>query len=112
MNIQIFGTKKSSETKKAQRWFKERSIAFHFVSLDEKGISPGELDSVLRKYDAEDLIDTNSKAYKKKNLAYMDYDAREEILDDPLLLLMPLIRNGSEVSLGYAPDTWKSWTNK
>lgn len=109
MNIQIFGEKKSNDTRKAERFFSERGISYHFVDLVSKGISEGELRNVCRRIDAQDLIDTESKIYKKRGFAYMDFDPREEILENPTLLKSPVVRNGSEVSCGYAPEIWKKW---
>ncbi len=109
MNIQIFGTKKCSDTRKAERFFKERGIKYHFRDLTEKGISQGELNNIKRKVDVEDLIDKEGKQFKKRNLEYMTYDTEEELLEDALLFKTPIVRNGGEVTVGNEPDTWKSW---
>jgi arsenate reductase len=109
MNIQIFGSKKSSDTKKAERWFKERGLKFHSVSLDEKGFSKGELQAIVAKIDIHEMIDENSKAYQKGNYAYLEFDPFEEILENPGLVKMPIIRYGKEASLGFAPEIWKTW---
>ena len=109
MNIQIFGTKKCNETKKTERFFKERGIPFHFRDLSEKGISPGELDNILRVVKIDDLIDVNSKEYIKRGLQYMVFNAKEELLADPLLFKTPIVRNGKMVTVGYQPEIWKGW---
>ncbi len=109
MNIQIFGTKKCNNTKKAQRFFKERSIQIHFRDLTEKGLAQGELNNISRAIDLEDLIDKESKQYKKRGLQYMVFDIEEELLEDPLLLKTPIVRNGKLATLGYEPEIWKSW---
>lgn len=109
MNIQIFGTKKCSDTRKAERFFKERSIQFHFRDLNEKGISKGELDNISRKFPVEDLIDREGKQFRKRNLEYMTFDIETELLEDALLFKTPIVRNGNEVTLGYEPDIWKDW---
>lgn len=109
MNIQIFGTKKCSDTRKAERFFKERRINFHFRDLSEKGISKGELENIKRKFDLEDLIDREGKQFKKRNLQYMTYDLESELLEDALLFKTPIVRNGKEVTLGYDADTWNNW---
>ncbi len=109
MNIQIFGIKKSSDTRKAERFFSERNIPYHSVDLAIKGISPGELDKVCRKIAPRDLIDTESKLYRKKGMAYMDFDPQEEILENPLLMKMPVVRNGNEATCGYEPAAWTDW---
>lgn len=101
MNIQIIGTKKCKETQKAERFLKDRSIKFHFADLNERGISVGELNKISSGRDAEDLINKNSKIYKKKNFQYMDYDPLEEILEYPELLVTPIIRSGNKVIIGF-----------
>lgn len=109
MNIQIFGTKKCNDTKKAERFFKERNIPVHFRDLNEKGISPGELENIKRVFSLEDLLDKEGKEFKKRNLQYMVYDLETELLEDPLLFKTPIVRNKGKVTLGYQPDTWKEW---
>lgn len=109
MNIQIFGTKKSSESKKAERFFKERNIKFHYRDLNEKGISKGELENINRVFSNDELIDREGKQFRKRNLAYMVFNLEEELLNDPLLFKTPVVRNGSKVTLGYEPDIWKDW---
>ncbi len=109
MNIQIFGTKKSNDTKKAERFFKERGIKYHFRDLTEKGISKGELDNITRVIELDDLIDKEGKQYKKRNLEYIMHDVEEELLADPLLLKNPIVRNGHKVTIGNEPDVWKEW---
>jgi arsenate reductase-like glutaredoxin family protein len=109
MNIQIFGTKKSSDTGKAERFFKERRIPFHFRDLNEKGISNGELENIKQVIPLEDLIDKNGKEFQRRNFAYMVYNIEEELLNDPLLFKMPIVRNGKLVTIGYQPDIWKEW---
>lgn len=109
MNIQIFGTKKCSDTKKAERFFKERGIQFHYRDLAEKGISKGELESIKKVFDSEDLIDTEGKQYKKRNLKYILHNIENELLEDPLLFRTPIVRNGNQVTVGYDPEIWKNW---
>jgi arsenate reductase-like glutaredoxin family protein len=109
MNIQIFGTKKCNNTKKAQRFFKERNIQIHFRDLTEKGISPGELQNISRAIDLDNLIDTESKQYKKRGMQFMVFDIEEELLEYPLLLKTPIVRNGKQATIGYEPDVWKTW---
>lgn len=109
MNIQIIGTKNCNDTRKAERYFKERRIQFHFKDLAEKGIAKGELDNITRKIPLEDLIDREGKHFKKRNLQYMVFDIEEELLRDSLLLKTPIVRNGSEVTIGYQPEIWKKW---
>ena len=109
MNIQILGTKSCRETQKALRFFKERRIQFHFRDLNEKGISPGELNNISQAIPLENLIDRNGKQYKKRNLEYMVFNIEEELLNDPLLLRTPVVRNGRLATAGYEPDIWQEW---
>jgi arsenate reductase-like glutaredoxin family protein len=109
MNIQIIGTKKCTDTKKAQRFFKDRSVNFHFLDLNEKPLSKGELTKISQKIGKDELIDTESKEYKNKGLAWMDYDAVEEVMENNLLLKTPIVRNGTEVTAGYDQKTWTLW---
>ncbi len=112
MNIQIFGTKKCNDTKKAERFFKERGIKYHFRNLAEKGISKGELNNIKNVIPLEELLDKEGKEYKKRNLEYMVYDLEEELLENPLLLKTPIVRNGRKVTTGYKPEVWKEWINE
>jgi len=109
MNIQIFGTKKCRETQKAERYFKERRIPFHFRDLTEKGISKGELENISSVIPLDELIDREGKQFEKRNLKFMKYDIAEELLNDPLLLKTPIVRNGKQVTVGNEPGIWKTW---
>ncbi len=109
MNVQIFGTRKCNDTKKAERFFKERGIQVHFRDLAEKGVSPGELENIKRVFPPEELIDKEGKQYKKRNLQYMVYDLETELLEDPLLFKTPIVRYEGDVTIGYEPEVWKSW---
>jgi arsenate reductase (glutaredoxin) len=109
MNIQIFGTKKCQDTRKAERFFKERAIKYHFVDLTEKGLSKGELNSVKSRVGLDNLVDVNGKQYQKRNLKYLVHNIEEELLNDPLLLKTPIVRNGSLATIGYQPDVWTEW---
>ena len=109
MNIQIIGIKGSNDTRKAERFFKERRIFFHFRDLKEKGISKGELENIKQTIPLEELIDKEGKQFQKRNLSYMVYDIEEELLNDPLLFRMPIVRNGRLSTAGYKPETWKEW---
>lgn len=111
MNIQIFGVKKCFDTKKAERYFKERKIKFQFVDLTEKALSKGELRSVKAAVGLKDLINEKSKDYERSNLQHIRNDStREEILlNNPKLYKTPIVRNGKQATVGYQPDVWKSW---
>ena len=112
MNIQIFGTKKSSDTRKAERFFKEREIKFQFVDLKEKAMSKGEFQSVLQAVGGLDaMIDQNCK--DKDLLALIKYIAAEDkaqkVLENQSVLKLPVVRNGKAATVGYQPDVWKAW---
>ncbi|EMY60492.1 arsenate reductase family protein [Leptospira terpstrae] len=109
MNLQIFGTKKCKETKKAQLFFQERRVTFQFINLQEKEMSKGELKSILGSVRLDDLIDTESKVYEDKNLKYMLYDKEEALLSNPLLFKTPIVRDGKRATIGFVPDVWKQW---
>ena len=110
MNIQIFGTSKCFDTKKAQRYFKERRVKFQMVDLGKYGISKGELTSVKNAVGLEALINTSHPdAALVTYLAY-DADKLEKLLEDPRLLRTPIVRNGKQATVGYCPEVWKTWT--
>ena len=107
--MQIYGTRKCKLTKKAERFFRDRGIRYHFVDLAEHRLSIGELDNIRRGVpSAESLIDTESPAFTKRGLAYMDYNETEEILANPLLLRTPLVREGSRIIVGDNEAAWKT----
>lgn len=112
MNIQIFGTKKCNDTKKAERFFKERSIKYQFIDMKEKGMSKGELTSVAQANGGiENMLDPNTK--DKDTLALIKYiadeDKLEKILENQQVIKTPVVRNGKQSTLGYQPDVWKKW---
>ena len=109
MNIQIFGKPKCFDTKKAERYFKERRIKFQAIDLKKYGISRGELQSVLRSVKLPDLIDP--KHPDAKLLEYLAYeeDKEQKLLDNPRLLRTPIVRNGKQATVGYQPEVWKTW---
>jgi Spx/MgsR family transcriptional regulator len=111
MNIQIFGTKKCFDTKKAERYFKERRINFQFIDLKEKALSKGELSSVKNSVGLENLINKSAKDYKKLNLDKIrSSEMREEILlKNPSVYATPIVRNGKQATVGYKPEVWNEW---
>ena len=109
MNIQIFGTLKCQDTRKAQRYFKERRIPFQFIDITQKALSKGELNSIKAAVGIENLIDREGKAYFQKNLRYLTHDIEEELLKDASLLKTPVVRTGREATVGYQPEVWKTW---
>ena len=109
MNIQIFGKSKCFDTKKAERWFKERRIKFQSIDLVKYGISPGELKSVLNAVGLEALIDQKHPDAALLNYLAYDADKAEKLLDNPKLLRTPIVRNGKQATVGYCPEVWESW---
>ncbi len=111
--IQVFGTKKCKDTQKALRFFKERGVQVQFRDITEKAPSPGELDDVAKAvggYDA--LIDKAGDRAGKRGLAFLEYDAREELLQDPLLLKTPIVRAGrGSAAVGLDEKAWKEFAN-
>lgn len=106
--IQVFGTKKCRDTQKALRFFKERGVQIQFRDIDEKAPSPGELDDMARALGGFDaLLDLKGHAAAARGLAFMAYDAREELLADPALLRTPLVRAGKGLAAA-GPDE-KAW---
>ncbi len=112
MNIQIFGKKKCFETKKAERYFKERKIKYQSIDLIKKGISKGELQSVAQAVGFEELINKDSSYYEESLLEYSsDKEVRFNILlDYTEVIKTPIVRNGKKATLGFQPDVWKTWT--
>ena len=112
MNIQIFGTKKCNDTKKAQRFFKERGIKFQFIDMKEKGMSKGVFNSVARVNGGLDTMINWDGKYKDL-LALIKYIADEDKLDKVLenlqVIKTPVVRNGRQSTIGYRPDVWKTW---
>ena len=112
MNIQIFGKSKCFDTKKAERYFKERRIKYQYIDLNRYGMSGKEFDSVLRAVGGIDnLIDWESKAQQITLMKYMeDKRAKEDkVFDDPTLMKTPIVRNGKLATAGYQPDVWAKW---
>lgn len=112
MNIQIFGKSKCFDTKKAERWFKERRIPFQSIDLIRFGMSGREFDSVLRAVGGIDhLIDWNGKSQEITNMKYMDDPRAKEdrVFNDPSLMKTPIVRNGKQVTVGYCPEIWAEW---
>ncbi|MEX2570686.1 MAG: arsenate reductase family protein [Gemmatimonadota bacterium] len=109
MQVQIFGTRKCRDTQKAQRFFKERRVDVHFVDLDQRPASAGELRRFAQKFGAEALIDREGKRYRDRGL-HVAHVTDSRILpmleEDPLLLRTPLVRSGKALSIGNAPDEW------
>jgi arsenate reductase-like glutaredoxin family protein len=115
MEVQIFGIKKSADTRRALRFFAERRVKTHFVDLQERGASPGELKRFAQRFGVGALVDRESRRFADLGLAAAQLsDDRwlEKLVAEPLLLRMPLARHGSQLSIGDAVETWRSWTDR
>ncbi|MBE5844534.1 MAG: ArsC family transcriptional regulator [Butyrivibrio sp.] len=112
MNIQIFGTRKCNDTKKAERFFKERGIKFQFIDMKEKSMSKGELTSVASA-NGGIMNMINPDAKDKDAVALIQYisdeDKLEKLLENQQIIKTPVVRNGKQSTLGYQPDVWKKW---
>lgn len=110
MNIQIFGTAKSADTRKAQRYFKERNIRFQFIDMRQKGMSRGEFDSVLRAVGGVDaMLDVDAKDTEAVSLIRYIYDKEDKLYENQQVIKLPVVRNGRQATVGYQPDVWKGW---
>ncbi len=112
MDVQIFGTKKSAETRKALRFFAERRMKTHFVDMEERAASRGELTRFAQKFGVPALVDESSRRFGELGLRTARYgDERwlEILVDEPLILKLPLVRHGNALTIGAAETTWKSW---
>ena len=113
MNIQIFGASKSFDTKKAERWFKERRIKYQYIDLPSKGLSPREYQTVKQKVGLEALVNTKARLYEDLEDQYKRYVTaaqwEEKLLEYPELFNAPIVRNGKEATVGYCPDIWSKW---
>lgn len=112
MNIQIFGKSKCFDTKKAERYFKERRIKYQYIDLSRYGMSGKEFDSVLRAVGGiDDLIDWDGKSQEITLMRYMDNKRAKEdkVFDEPSLMKTPVVRNGKLATVGYQPDIWSTW---
>ena len=109
MNIQIFGKSKCFDTKKAERYFKERRIKFQRIDLYEVGISRGEFAGVKAAVGLDAMIDTSAPGVEI--LTYLAYDAarEEKLLENPEFIKTPIVRNGKKATVGYNPEIWKTW---
>ena len=112
MEVQIFGTKKNADARKAMRFFAERRVKTHFVDLAERPASLGELKRFAQKFGVGALIDKESRRYAELGLAHARYsDERwlERLVEEPLLLRQPLVRHQHQLTIGTAEETWKGW---
>ncbi len=116
MNVQLFGTKKCTHSRKAERFFKERGIKLHVVDLAQKGMAAGELRNIAARVGGiEALIDREGKRYLERGLKYAAPTGpriEQMLADDPLLLRTPIVRSEGRATVGYAPEVWKTWFDK
>lgn len=113
MQVQIFGTKGCQDTRKAERFFKERRIRIHFVDLKQRAASKGELRRFVQKFGIDAVVDRDSKRFRNLGLHQAHYgdDRWLDILaEEPGILKTPLVRMGNELSVGHAPEAWARWT--
>lgn len=111
MNIQIYGKSKCFDTKKAERYFKERRVKFQSIDVAKFGMSKGELASVQKAVGLRALIDPKSKDYDRSCIAYLASEANmaEKLLEFPTLFCTPIVRNGKQATVGYRPEVWDKW---
>ena len=111
MNIQIYGRKKCFDTRKAERYFKERKIKFQSLDIDRFGMSRGELANVSTAVGIENLMDIQGNEYKRLNLKYIVHSepVEELLFNNPKLLVTPIVRNGRQATIGFKPEVWKGW---
>jgi arsenate reductase-like glutaredoxin family protein len=115
MEVQIFGLKKSPDTRKALRFFAERRIKVHFVDLAERAASIGELRRFAQKFGVESLLDRSGRRCQDLGLTAARYSEDhwlEKLADEPGLLRIPLVRNQQHLTIGSAEDTWKQWVGR
>jgi arsenate reductase (glutaredoxin) len=115
MEVQIFGVKKSADTRKAQRFFTERRVKTHFVDLSERAASMGELRRFAQKFGAQALVDRESRRFQELGLAHAQYGEErwlERLTEEPLLLRMPLVRYQHQLTVGPAEAEWKRWVGR
>ena len=109
MNIQIYGKSKCFDTKKAERWFKERRIKYQYVDLPRYGMGRRELESVRAAVGVEALLDEKARGAELVKYLARAEDRFEKLLEQPELLRTPIVRNGKKATVGYAPEVWETW---
>lgn len=111
LSVQIFGLKGSQETRAAERFFKERRVAIHFVDLKQKPMAPGEIKRFVERFGLSGLVDTEGKAYSDSGMKYLKLSDSEwlgRFEKDPKLLRLPLVRGGKRLSIGQDEESWKA----
>jgi arsenate reductase (glutaredoxin) len=115
MEVQIFGIRKSADTRRALRFFAERRIKTHFVDLQERGASPGELRRFAQKFGVPALVDRSSRRFGELGLGaarLSDERWLEKLVEEPLILRMPLVRHQQQLTIGDAEPVWREWTGR
>ena len=115
MEVQIFGIRKSADTRKALRFFAERRVKTHFVDLNERAASPGELRRFVQRFGVPALLDRDSRRFSELGLgaaSMSDERWLEKLAAEPLLLRMPLVRHGNQLTVGDGSDSWREWTGR
>ncbi|NLJ16118.1 MAG: ArsC family transcriptional regulator [Clostridiales bacterium] len=115
MNIQIFGKSKCFDTKKAERWFKERRIKFQLIDIAKFGMSNKEFDSIMRNVNSlDDIIDKKSKLYEKLFIKHLASESAviDSLFDNPALFKTPIVRNKQKATIGYKPEVWEKWLDQ
>ena len=109
MNIQIFGKNKCFDTKKAERYFKERRIKYQFIDLGQYGMSRRELESVRSAVGLDAMINEKDPDYPLIRYLASNDAKMEKLFEDPWLIRTPVVRNGKQATVGYQPEVWKTW---
>ena len=109
MNIQIYGKSKCFDTKKAERYFKERRIKYQYIDVLRYGMSRGELTAVKSAVGLETMIDKNDEDYPLVRYLASDEARLDKLFEDPYLLKTPIVRNGRQATVGFCPEVWKGW---
>ena len=112
MEVQVFGVRKSADTRAALRFFAERRIKVHFVDLNERAASVGELRRFAQKFGVAALVDRDSRRFGDLGLGaarLSDERWLEKLSLEPLLLRMPLVRYQQQLTIGLAHETWNAW---
>ena len=115
MEVQIFGTRKSPETRKALRFFAERRVKTHFVDLHERAASPGELRRFAQKFGVQSLLDRSSRRFADLGLGAAQLSEErwlDRLAEEPLLLRLPLVRQQQRLTVGDAEATWREWIGR
>lgn len=109
MNIQIFGKSKCFDTKKAERWFKERRIKYQYIDILKYGMSRGELSSVKNAVGLDSMVDTADQDYPLFQYLASTEAKLDKLYEVPELIRTPVVRNGRQATVGYCPEIWKDW---